>query len=54
MKRLNLKRLNILNKPTKFTDISQTDLDEFEDHWLIDAEKIETKKLRRWRQQLAS
>ena len=54
MKRLSVKRLNILNRPAKFTDISQVDIDQYEDHWLLDAEKMETKKIRNWRHQLAS
>ncbi len=58
MKRLpqfrNLKRLSVLNKPTKVTDITDADADEYDDKWLLKAEKIEVKRLRNWRQQLAS
>lgn len=54
MKRLSVKRLNILNRPARFADFSQMDIDKYEDDWLLEAEKIENKKLRNWRQQLAS
>ncbi len=58
MKRLpnfkNLKRLNILNKPARAADITAKDTDEFEDRWLLEREKIEVKKIRSWRHQLAS
>ncbi|MFZ1249020.1 MAG: hypothetical protein WAQ24_01720 [Candidatus Saccharimonadales bacterium] len=49
-----LKRLNILNKPTRVADISALHTEVYEDQWLLQAEKIETKRLRRFRQQLAS
>ncbi len=59
MKRLphvkQLKRLNILHRPTAVQDIaSQIDIEAYADTWLLEAEKIQTKRLRRFRQQLAS
>ena len=58
MKRLsqfrNLKRLSVLNKPTKVADLTDAYADEYEDKWLLKVEKIEVKRLRNWRQQLAS
>lgn len=57
MKRLvnikDLKRLRVLNKPTRVADISEDMTDEYEDKWLLKAEKIETKRIRAWRHQLA-
>ncbi|MBP9761715.1 hypothetical protein KBD11_01470 [Candidatus Saccharibacteria bacterium] len=49
-----LKRLNILNKPTRVADIRSLQTEKYEDQWLIQADKIQTKRLRRFRQQLAS
>lgn len=54
MKRLSLKRLNVLSQPMRVADISSIDTEEFEDKWLLEAEKIKTKRIRAWRQQLAS
>ncbi len=59
MKRLpyikSLKRLRILNKPVQVADISaELDSDAYTDTWLLQAEKIQAKRLRRFRQQLAS
>lgn len=58
MKRLpnfrNLKRMSVLSKPTRVADLTEADADEYEDKWLLKAEKIEVKRLRDWRQQLAS
>ena len=50
----NLKRLRVLNKPTRVADLSDEIADEYEDKWLLKAEKIETKRIRAWRHQLAS
>jgi hypothetical protein len=52
MKRLSLKRLNILSKPTRVSDVLAVDTEEFEDKWLLEAEKIKTKRIRAWRHQL--
>jgi hypothetical protein len=49
-----LKRLSILNKPTRVADITALPTEEYEDRWLFQAEKIQAKRLRRFRQQLAS
>ncbi len=59
MKRLphikSLKRLRILNKPVQVADISaELDSDAYTDTWLLQAEKIQAKRLRRFRQQLAA
>ena len=53
MKRLSLKRLNVLSKPTRVADLSAVDTEEFEDNWLLEAEKIKTKRIRAWRHQLS-
>jgi hypothetical protein len=59
MKRLprikSLKRLNILSRPVQVADISaELESDLYTDTWLLRAEKIQAKRLRRFRQQLAS
>lgn len=59
MKRLptikSLKRLPVLNRPIRVADVqAQIDTDAYADTWLLQAEKIQTKRLRRFRQQLAS
>jgi hypothetical protein len=59
MKRLphvkNLKRLSVLNRPVRVADVrNEIDQDAYTDPWLLKAEKLETKRLRRFRQQLAS
>ena len=48
-----LKRLNLLHTPQSVRDISEELVEDYEDKWLIQAEKIETKRLRAWRHQLA-
>ena len=57
MKRLqqvkNLKKFRLFTKPITPRDISADIAEDFEDRWLLKAEKIETKRLRAWRQQLA-
>lgn len=59
MKRLShvktLKRLNIISQPAQVADITaDTYTEEYTDAWLLEAEKVETKRLRRFRRQLAS
>ncbi len=59
MKRLptikSLKRLPVLNRPIRVADVQkEIDTDAYADTWLLHAEKLETKRLRRFRQQLAS
>jgi len=49
-----MKRLHILTKPTKVSDLSLIEEQDYEDKWLLQAEKIEAKRVRRFRQQLAS
>lgn len=48
-----LKRLRFLNKPTRVADLSEEIAEQYEDRWLLKAEKIETKRIRAWRHQLA-
>jgi hypothetical protein len=59
MKRLphikSLKRLNILSRPVQVADISaELESDLYTDTWLFQAEKIQAKRHRRFRQQLAN
>ncbi|MBL8121875.1 hypothetical protein JNM87_03935 [Candidatus Saccharibacteria bacterium] len=59
MKRLphvkNLKRLNILSSPTRVAELNdKIDAEVYADTWLLEAEKLKTKRLRRFRQQMAS
>lgn len=49
-----MKRLNILTNPTKVADIAGMDELGEDDKWLLQAEKIQIKRLRRFRQQLAA
>ena len=49
-----LKKLRFLNKPTQVADLSEDMTEEYEDKWLLKAEKLETKRIRAWRHQLAS
>lgn len=49
----NLTRLNILNKPLRVQDLNTMTTEEYDDRWLLKAEKLETKRLRAWRHQLA-
>jgi hypothetical protein len=49
-----MKRLHILTKPIKVADLAEIDAPDYEDKWLLQVEKIEAKRLRRFRQQLAS
>jgi hypothetical protein len=59
MKRLphikSLKRLRILSRPVQVADISaELESDLYTDTWLFQAEKIQAKRHRRFRQQLAN
>lgn len=47
-----MKRLHIINKPTKLTDLQTMDL-ETDDMWDLKTEKIAAKRLRSFRQQFA-
>ncbi|HPR08973.1 hypothetical protein KDA06_01385 [Candidatus Saccharibacteria bacterium] len=49
-----MKRLHILTKPTKVADIAEIDDLGEDNKWLLQAEKLQIKKIRRFRQQLAS
>lgn len=37
----------------RVADITAIDTEEFEDKWLLEAEKIKTKRIRAWRQQFS-
>jgi hypothetical protein len=59
MKRLShvktLKRLSVLSQPTRLVDLGdKLEADDYTDTWLFEVEKIKTKRLRRFRQQLAA
>lgn len=59
MKRLSsvkkLKRLNILHRPVATQDLKKAiDIEAFNDTWLLEVEKLETKRLRYFRHLLAS
>ncbi len=49
-----IKKLRLFRKPINVDELSVDMKDEYEDRWLLEAEKIETKKIRQWRQQLSS
>ncbi len=48
-----MKRLNIITKPTTVNDFADMDADSFEGSWELRAERLETKRARRFKQQLA-
>jgi hypothetical protein len=59
MKRLphikKLKRLNILHRPVAVQDLTaEMSVDDYNDTWLFEAEKLQAKRLRHFRQQMAS
>lgn len=49
-----MKRLRIITKPTRVADIQDVESQDFENQWLLKAEKIRVKRLRRFRQHLAT
>lgn len=49
-----MKRLRIITKPIKVADIQDVEVQVYEDKWLLQAEKIQAKRLRRFRQNLAT
>lgn len=49
-----MKRLRIITKPIKVADIQEVEAQNYEDKWLLKAEKIQAKRLRRFRQNLAT
>lgn len=48
-----MKRLNIITKPTSVDALADLDADNYESGWQLRAERLETKRLRRFKQQLA-
>lgn len=49
-----MKRLHILTKPTNVADLADLENEDYNDPWLLRAEKIQAKRIRRFRHQLAS
>lgn len=49
-----MKRLHILTKPIKTTEIADIEAHDYEDKWLLKAEKLQTKRYRKFRQSMAS
>ena len=47
-----MKRLHIITKPTAVDDLADFDSDNFESSWQLRAERLEAKRLRRFKQQL--
>lgn len=48
-----MKRLQIITKPIKLSDLADIDTQDYEDRWLLKAEEMQHKRLRRLRQHLA-
>jgi hypothetical protein len=48
-----MKRLHIINKPTAVDALADIDSDSFTNSWQLKAERLEIKRLRRFKQQLA-
>ncbi|MEJ0073677.1 MAG: hypothetical protein WDN27_06455 [Candidatus Saccharibacteria bacterium] len=48
-----MKRLHILNKPTSVDNLADIDSDTYTNSWQLKAERIEARRLRRFKQQLA-
>jgi len=48
-----MKRLHILTKPTPVNDFTDMDSDSFGGAWELRMERLEAKRLRRFRQQFA-
>ena len=49
-----MKRLLIITKPTRLADLADIDTQEYEDRWLLKAEKRQNKRLRQFRHNLAT
>ncbi len=54
MKTLKVRRVKVLGRPTEVGEIDSVSMDDFEDDWQLEAEKMEVKRLRAWRHQLGS
>jgi hypothetical protein len=48
-----MKRLHIITKPTAVDALEDFDPDAFENAWQLKAERLETRRLRRFKRQLA-
>jgi len=48
-----MKRLHIITKPTAIDALADLDADNFESGWQLRAERLEAKRLRKFKQQLA-
>ncbi len=48
-----MKRLHILTKTTSVDNLEDIDLDNLTNRWQLKAEQLETRRLRRFNQQLA-
>jgi hypothetical protein len=48
-----MKRLHIITKPTSVDSLADFDGDDYESGWQLRAERLETKRLRQFKQQLA-
>jgi hypothetical protein len=47
-----MKRLHIVTKPTAVDDLADFDSDNYGGSWELRAERLETKRLRRFKQQM--
>jgi hypothetical protein len=48
-----MKRLHIITKPTAVDDLADLDPDSYENAWQLKAERLETRRLRKFKRQLA-
>lgn len=48
-----MKRLSIITKPTAVDDLADLDTDNYTNEWQLKAERLEVKRLRKFKHQLA-
>jgi len=48
-----MKRLSIITKPTAVDDLADFDSDSYTNSWQLKAERLETRRLRQFKQQLS-
>ncbi|HSX31521.1 MAG TPA: hypothetical protein VLE99_06425 [Candidatus Saccharimonadales bacterium] len=48
-----MKRLHIITKPTAVNDLTDLNADNYESAWELRAERLEVKRLRKFKQRLA-
>jgi hypothetical protein len=48
-----MKRLHIINKPTTVDALADFDSDAFEGSWQLKAERIETRRMRKFKRRMA-